>query len=563
MTVLPFLLVATIAGTTALLIRGSQRWSTAVAVGGLGGMAVLAAGFGPTTGVRIAGTTLAASDWLRLFALLGSIVGLLLVAVDAATKHEPDVPGIIVLGLGSAVLALALTDPGTAVAAATAGGLAGILVAAPVGAAARAVFVGVRELRALAIAGALAIGATAWIGRPFGELGIAPAVFGLAYLAFALAVAIRFGAIPFHLWAARLADAAPGVALPLLMAWGPAAFAAIALVWIDRSVAPLGLPLDTERSILATIGALSVVLGLVAAWIQDDLEHVVGYTIAADAGFVVLALAGLDPAVWAPSRTWLLVFVVGRSAFAAWVVALHGAFGTRRLLELAGWARRAPVLAVALAVGAVAAVGWPGLVAWQARADLARLALPDVVATLVAWAPLGATAIYARILWIGLQPPGPAVRTGVGERPAWPIRWRHRPMVGVAGLERLLERLAHAFGGVLDQLWALPAAARLNRVPLASIAALVLAGLAFAISGGGFGVSAAAGAVPAIETPTDNGPGFQPVPGPSAGPPASARPTAAPTFTFVPIGGSPASSPGSTGSGPDGSGPSGSAITGD
>src|SRR6185295_11957691 len=196
-------------------------------------------------------------------------------------------------------------------------------------------------------AGALAILATAWLARPLGALAAEPAVFGLAYLAFGLAVAIRFGAIPFHLWAARVADAAPGSALPLLMAWGPAAFAAVALVLIDRSVAPLVLPLSIERAVIGAIGAVSVVLGLVAASIQDDLEHMVGYSIVADAGVAVLSLAALDPAAWEPARTWLLVFVVGRSAFAAWVVAAHGGFGTRRLPELGGWVRRAPLLAVA------------------------------------------------------------------------------------------------------------------------------------------------------------------------------------------------------------------------
>ena len=120
-------------------------------------------------------------------------------------------------------------------------------------AAARSAFVGARELRALAIAGALAIGATAWIARPLGELSAVPEVLGLAYLAFAAAVAIRLGAIPFHLWAARVADAAPGIALPLLTAWGPAAFAAVALVWIDRSVAPLALPIGVALGLV--IGA--------------------------------------------------------------------------------------------------------------------------------------------------------------------------------------------------------------------------------------------------------------------------------------------------------------------
>jgi NADH:ubiquinone oxidoreductase subunit 2 (subunit N) len=344
MTVLPFLVFAAVAGIGSLVLRANRGWSTAIAVVGLIGMAAAAASMSPSATIDVGGTVLSGSAWLRLYALLGSVVALGLVAVDVAAMHEPDVPGVIVLGLGSAVLALALPDPRVAVLAATAGGLVGVLVAAPVGAAARSAFVGVRELRALAVAGALAIVATAWVARPLGDLAVEPAAFGLAYLAFGVAVAVRFGAIPFHLWAARVADAAPGIALPLLMAWGPAAFAAVALVWIDQSVAPLVLPLSTERALIASIGTVSLVLGLVAAWIQDDLEHVVGYSIVVDAGVVILGLAALDPAAWEPARTWLLVFVVGRSAFAAWVVAIHGGFGTRRLPELVGWVRRAPLL---------------------------------------------------------------------------------------------------------------------------------------------------------------------------------------------------------------------------
>jgi NADH:ubiquinone oxidoreductase subunit 2 (subunit N) len=549
MTVLPFLVVAAVSGTASLLVRTHRGWSTLLAVAGLALMVAASISIEPVAAIRIGGTILATSDWLRLYALLGSVVGILLVAVDSSAMHEPDVPGIVVIGLGAAVLALALPDPGIAVVAATAGGLAGILVAAPVGAAARAAFVGVRELRALAIAGALAMVATAWLARPLGDLIAVPAVFGLAYLAFAIAVAVRFGAIPFHLWAARVADSAPGVALPLLMAWGPAAFAAVALVWIDQSVAPLALPLGSERSLIATIGAVGVVLGIVAAWIQDDLEHVVGYTIAADAGFVVLGLAGFDPAVWEPSRIWLLVFVVGRSAFAAWVVAIHGGFGSRRLPELAGWARRAPGLALALIAIAVAAVGWPGLVAWQARSALAHLALPDAFAVLVTIAPVASVAIYGRILWIGVRPEGRAVREGRGERPRWPAPWPRRPMIGIGSMERLFERLSHVVAAVLDVLWALPAATRLNRMPLASIAVLVLAGLAFAVSDGGLGVPQAARAVPVIGEP-----GADLTQGPSPSTPAG--PSGSPDITFQPVGG------GSPSARPAGGSPAAPAVSG-
>jgi len=528
MTVVPFLAVGGIAGTLSLLIRWHRGWSTIVALVGLVAMAGAAAGISRASSIVIGGSQLAGSDWLRLYAILGSLVGILLVLVDMAAVHEPDVPGVIVLGLAAAVLALAAVDPGVAVIAATAGGLAGVLVAAPVGAAARAAFVGTRELRALAVAGTLAIVATAWIARPLGALVSVPAVFGIAYLAFAMAVAIRFGAIPFHVWAARVADAAPGVALPLLMAWGPAAFAAVALIWIDQSVAPLILPLSSERAVIAAVGALSVVLGLVAALVQDDLEHVVGYTIVSDAGFVVLGLAVLDPAIWEPVRTWLLVFVVARSALAAWVVAIDGGFGTRRIPDLGGWIRRAPVLGAGLVVIAASTVGVPGVTVWESRATIAGLALPPPIAVAVTLTPLAGLLVYGRILAIGLGRRSAAVLDGRGERPGWPTGRPTRPILGSGSMERAFERLEHVGGGALDVVWTIPAAARWNRMPVASIVVLLLAGLAAAVAGGGLGVTAAARAVPAIVQPGPGGPagegagpGSSGAPGPSAAPRAS------------------------------------------
>ena len=533
MTVVPFLAVGGIAGTLSLLMRWHRGWSTTVALVGLVAMAGTASAISPTSSIAIGGSQLAGSDWLRLYAILGSVVGILLVLVDVTALHEPDVPGVIVLGLAAGVLALAAVDPGIAAIAATAGGLAGILVAAPVGAAARAAFVGTRELRALAVAGTLAIVATAWIARPLGALVSVPAVFGIAYLAFAMAVAIRFGAIPFHVWAARVADAAPGVALPLLMAWGPAAFAAVALVWIDQSVAPLILPLSSERAVIGAVGAMSVVLGLVAALVQDDLEHVVGYTIVSDAGFVVLGLAVLDPAIWEPVRTWLLVFVVARSALAAWVVAVDGGFGTRRIPDLGGWARRTPVLAVGLVIIAATTVGVPGIAVWNARAAIAALALPGPLAILVTAAPLAGLLVYGRILAVGLGRRSPAVLDGRGERPGWPTGKPTRPMLGSGSVERVFERLEHVGGGALDVIWTIPAAARWNRMPVASIVVLALAGLAALVAGGGLGVPAAARAVPALVQPgpgapggegpgapggAGSGPGSSLEPGPSAGP---------------------------------------------
>ena len=239
MTVLPFLAITFGAAAASLLLRANARMAAAIGIAGLLAAAAAAARIRPEDTLAIGGSELAGSDYLRLFALVGSLVALALTVLGLASTSHRNAPGVLLAGMGSAVLALALTDARIGVLAATAGGLFGVLVTIASPATPRSVVVASRELRALAVAGVLAILATAWIGRPLGGLAVVPEVFGFAYLGFAAAVAIRFGAIPFHFWAARLADAAPEVTLPMLMAWGPAAFAIVALTWADQSVAPL------------------------------------------------------------------------------------------------------------------------------------------------------------------------------------------------------------------------------------------------------------------------------------------------------------------------------------
>jgi formate hydrogenlyase subunit 3/multisubunit Na+/H+ antiporter MnhD subunit len=514
-TILSFLAVTLGAGAASLLVGRNPRASLVIGVAGLVGAVILATGLPSEASVRIGGGELVSTSFLRLFALLGSVVALLLTVLGLATTSHRHSPGVLLGGLGAAVLALALADARIAVIAATAGGLVGVLVTVIAPPTARSVVVAGRELRALAVAGLLAILATAWIARPLGDLAGQPEVFGLAYLGFAISVAIRFGAIPFHFWAARLADAAPEITLPMLMAWGPAAFAVVALTWTDQSVsplyadqsgAPLLLPLTVERAVIVSIGAASVLLGSLAALIQDDLEHVVGYTIIADAGFAVLGLAALGPDAWEPARTWILVFVMVRSAFAAWAVAVRGAFGTRRITELRGWALRAPLLALGLGLIVLAGIGWPGLVAWEARGALVDLTLGQPLALVVMAGVLVQLVVYVRLAVIGVGKPAAAVVAGKSERPRWPLGVPSRPMVGRSGLERAFERGSHVISATLDVLWALPAAGRTNRVPIAALVVLALAGLAFSVSAGGLGVPEAARAVPGeITGPSESG----------------------------------------------------------
>lgn len=507
MSLVPFLAIAFGAAVAALLVRRLPRLSLAIGLLGLCAATIAALAIVPGDRLAVGATgRLEVTEFGRLFLTLGCGTGLLVTLVGLATAWQRDLPSAILGGFGALGLALTIGDPIIALVAILAGALVGSLVTLVTPIAARDVRVATREFRAIAVAGALALVGMAWIARPLGPLGLEPAVFGLAYLLVVLAAAIRFGAIPFHRWAARLADSAPEIALPLLLAWAPAGFAVVALTWVDRSIAPLLIPLQMERGVVLAIGVLSIVLGAGAAWLQDDVEHVVGYSIVQDAGFIILGLAILDPSAWQPARSWILVFVVAKTAFAAWAVAVRTRFGTRRIPELGGWARRSPLLGAGLLVIVIATLGVPGLLAWDVRGRLVDLSLRDgPMRALVTLGGLASLAYYGRLGVLGLRRQVAVVAAAPSDVPVrLPAETLAAPRQ-VAGLEA---RAVAAWG--------------VNRAPIAAVGVLVLALVAAAIGAGGLGVRGAA-AADAPQPPTA-GETFAPdqtEPPPSAAPGAS------------------------------------------
>ena len=417
MSLIVFTVVALGFAGLAVSLRARARTAAGVGVVGLAATVLAAVAIDPAQVVIVGVSGLATTPYLRVFLVLGSLVGLGLTMAGLAGGTRRDAPAVTLAILGTSGLTLGLVDARAAVLAATAGGLFGVLVTlVPSGGRAGAT-VGIRETRAVVVAGALAIAATAWFGRDLSQLAAQPAVFGLAYLAFAVAVAMRFGAIPFHLWAARLADVVPETALPILTVLAPASLAIVALAWTDASVAPLLVDLGPARAIVLAIAIASIILAAVAAFVQDDIEHVLAYSIVGDAGVVILALAALDPDAWAPARMWILVFVVARGAFAAWTAGIRAGFWTGRVADLRGWARRSPILAAAFALTVVAGVGFPGLISFDARTSIVDLALDGPLATIVLLGTLAPLAYYGRLLAIGLAKPDRAVEPVDAWRP--------------------------------------------------------------------------------------------------------------------------------------------------
>ena len=291
-------------------------------------------------------------------------------------------------------------------------------------------------MRAVVVAGALAIAATAWIGRDLSQLAAQPVVFGLAYLAFALAVAIRFGAIPFHLWAARLTDAVPETALPIVTALAPASLAIVALAWTDASIAPL--LVDVERG------------AAVRPRHRDRLDRPGGRRRLRPgrprARRRLLDRRRRRGRHARPRRARSGGLGAGpdldprRSSSRAarsrpGPAGVRAGFWTGRIADLRGWVCRSPLLAVAFALVVIACVGLPGLAAFDARRSIVDLALDGPLSSVVLLATLAPLAYYGSA---GRGRPGAAGPCGRSARAvdaaADPALDRRSPALGRRGL---------------------------------------------------------------------------------------------------------------------------------
>ena len=386
------------------------------------------------------------NGYLRFVLVLAAIDGVVLAGIAWLLGGLVGMRGLLPATLAAmtgTTIALAAADPVVGALGAAGAGLAALpaLLAAPrpstAATAAREIRIALATSVVLvAAAGLSPVVARLVLADPDGaaHAGSAPmASIGLAVLATAVALAGRAGVIPFHVRIAALTDAAPPITLPLLLAWIPLPFAVVSLTAVDELLAPLALPLGTERAVIVVVTLLTLAAAALAAFLADDLRHATGYLVIADTGIALLGIAALDPAAWGPARVWLVAVAASKTALAAWSAVTEERFETRSIPDLRGWVHPAPILAAGLVTIMVATFGLPGWVAFEARGSLATIAAGSPWNVLLVVAGFLTLPTYFRILALGFGPATSHVDRAAPERvpPARLPRRRGR----VTGLE--------------------------------------------------------------------------------------------------------------------------------
>ena len=278
------------------------------------------------------------------------------------------------------------------------------------------------------------------IATALGDPSLPPRVRAVAVLGVLLAVAgvaFKLSAVPFHLWTPDTYAGAPLPVAAFLATVSKAAATAAFVVLLVVGVAPLA---ASWAPVLGLVAAVTITVGNLVALRQRVAVRLLAWSTVAQAGWVLLPLAGAGdggPAQLRAAATgsvgYLAAYVAATLAVFAVVVLLarhHRAGEEHRLEDYRGLARREPVAAAVLAFGLACLAGLPPGVVGLVAKVLAVRPVVDVAAwplALVAAANVALGLVYY-LRWGALLFAGPA--DGAGER-AVPT-WRVRPAEGVA-----------------------------------------------------------------------------------------------------------------------------------
>jgi NADH-quinone oxidoreductase subunit M len=184
---------------------------------------------------------------------------------------------------------------------------------------------------------------------------LTPAMF--AFLAFALAFAIKLPIVPFHTWLPDLYESAP---TPVLVFFAGVVSKMGAYGFIRFGITLFGGPVHQLQPLLTALAILSILYGALMALSQTDLKRIVAYASISHLGFIALGIFSLDQ----NGINGAIIQIVNHGIIIAALFLVVGVVeartGTRDIRELGGLQRRMPWLYLFFLVITLGALGLPG-----------------------------------------------------------------------------------------------------------------------------------------------------------------------------------------------------------
>lgn len=177
----------------------------------------------------------------------------------------------------------------------------------------------------------------------------------------------KIAAVPFQMWAPDVYEGAPTPITGFLTGASKAAgFAVILRVFFVALGNQAPLPVDWP-TLLAVLSALTMTLGNLSAIPQANIKRMLAYSSIAHAGFMLVGVAAFSSQGVGGVAYYLLGYMfTSMGAFAA-IVAISERLGSDQIADYSGLARRAPLLALILAICLISLIGLPPTVGFVAK----------------------------------------------------------------------------------------------------------------------------------------------------------------------------------------------------
>jgi NADH-quinone oxidoreductase subunit N len=191
-------------------------------------------------------------------------------------------------------------------------------------------------------------------------------ILGLVFLV--VAVAFKFGAVPFHMWVPDVYHGAPtGVTLFLSTVPKIASFA-FAFRLLAHGMGSVG---EAWQDMLAPLAVLSMVFGNVVAIAQTNLKRMLAYSAIGNVGFILLGFVAGSAEGYEAALYYTVAYVLMTlGSFGVLVLASRAGFEAEDLDQFKGLAKRDPMLAYVMLALMFSTAGVPPFIGFWAKFNI-------------------------------------------------------------------------------------------------------------------------------------------------------------------------------------------------
>ncbi len=194
------------------------------------------------------------------------------------------------------------------------------------------------------------------IAKALGTSPVGGYVVGTALALFIIGPIAKAAGVPLHTWLADAAAAAPTPAVAML----PAAVEKIMGIYMLTRICYYLFTITAAWNIaIATLGAITMFVGVMMALIQDDLKRLLGFHAISQVGYMILGVGIGTPLAIAAGIFHLLNNALYKMSLFLGGGAVQYRTGTKDLNNLGGLARNMPITALTFVICALAISGVP------------------------------------------------------------------------------------------------------------------------------------------------------------------------------------------------------------